>query len=87
MTPGSSFCCVSLCLFIKVTNNIMIRLVKIHYGGILITVLGAYSQLCVEDIAVDSKLSDTDFVDQQLACVMADNDEPCDEFGVQIKSK
>lgn len=42
-------------------------------------------QLCLEDIPVNEKLQDKKFIRKQLNCIMAHNDDRCDQFGKQLK--
>ena len=44
-------------------------------------------QLCLEDIPVNEKLQDKKFIRKQLNCIMAHNDDRCDQFGKQLKRK
>ena len=44
-------------------------------------------QLCLEDIPVNEKLQDKKFIRKQLNCIMARNDDRCDQFGKQLKRK
>ena len=48
---------------------------------------GCYAQLCLEDGAVNEKLQDPRFIQRQLDCILAEHDQHCDQFGVQLKSK
>eukprot|EP00093_Oithona_nana_P007937 07937.XXX_39809_40211_1 [CDS] Oithona nana genome sequencing. len=46
---------------------------------------GCYAQLCLEDGAVNEKLRDPRFIQRQLDCILAEHDQHCDQFGVQLK--
>ena len=52
---------------------------------IVITV--SLGQLCMEDVPVNKKLQDKEFVAKQLNCIMAEQDDRCDQFGKQLKRK
>merc|ERR1712061_358287 len=44
-----------------------------------------FAQLCVEDLALDVKLKDKKYIQSQLRCVLADNNDFCDPFGLKLK--
>ena len=46
-----------------------------------------FAQLCVEDLALDVKLKDMKYIQSQLRCVLADNNDFCDPFGLKLKRK
>ena len=41
----------------------------------------------MEDVPVNKKLQDKEFVAKQLNCIMAEQDDRCDQFGKQLKRK
>ena len=46
-----------------------------------------FAQLCVEDLAIDVKLKDKKYIQSQMRCVLGDNNDFCDPFGLKLKRK
>merc|ERR1711881_734354 len=44
-----------------------------------------WTQLCLEDMAVNEMMKNQDFIQSQMSCILEDHDEHCNEFGRQLK--